>query len=151
MRMDSRSRHVAALLTVLVLGAGPGVAKAQMAGGGYGGMMGQGGMMGASPQAPEGDRQPQAQTGVDAHAAQTLQDYVRQQHLACMQCHTVDEGGVAPSFAQIAQYYAQHPGRAGQVRPSIVQGIGGMPGGLASPDQASVLSRLILDLAKAPK
>ena len=150
MRTNPRSRRIAALLAMLALGAGLGVARAQM-GGGHGGMMGLGGMMGASPPAPEQAQPPQAQAGADAHPRQALLDYMRQQGLACMQCHAVDEAGYAPSFMQIAQYYAQHPGQAGAVPPSIVQGIGAMPGGLATPDQAKVLGRLILDLAKASR
>ena len=146
MSTNRRPRRIAVLLAMLTLGAGLGVARAQM-GDGYGRMMGQGGMMGAYPQAP----QPRAQAGADAHPRQALLDYIGQQGLACMQCHAVDEAGYAPSFMQIAQYYAQHPGRAGEVPPSIVQGIGAMPGGLASPDQAKVLGRLILDLAKASR
>lgn len=152
MRTNRRPRRIAVLLAVLALGAGLPVARAQM-GGSYGGMMGQGGMMGAYPQAPQQAQPSQAQpgAGADAHPAQTLLDYIRQQGLACMQCHAVDEGGYAPSFLQIAQYYAQHPGQADVVPPAIVQGVGAMPGGLASPDQAKVLGRLILDLAKAPR
>ena len=146
MTIDSRSRHVAAML---VLGTWVGVANAQMGGGDYGGMMGSGGMMGAYPDAPARDQGPEATIQVNARDARALLDYIRQQRLACMQCHTVDEGGFGPSFAQIGQYYAQRPEQASTLQQSIVQGIGRMPGGLASAGQASVLGGLILDLAKS--
>lgn len=144
MTFDRRFRCAAVML---VLGALVSVANAQMTGGGYGGMMGPG-MMGANPEAPIEAQSPEAKSPVNPRDAQALLDYIRRQKLACLQCHTVVEGGFAPSFAQVSQNYAQRPGNIDALERSILQGIGRMPGGLASTSQARVLSRLIVNLAK---
>ncbi len=138
-----RFRGMTAAL-LLATAAVAGVADAQMAGGA--GMMGPGGMMGAAPDtAAPGVESPPP---VDAGAARRLSGYIDHQQLACKQCHALDTGGVAPSFAEIASYYARHPRQQHAMRRSIVDGIGRMPGGLASPDQAAELERLIVDLAR---
>ena len=154
MRRKAGGIRYAVATAALALVAAGALAQAQMPGGyggAMGGMMGGGGMMGEGPGTMgNGERTPAA-GAVDPAAARALAGYVQEQRLACMQCHAIEGGGFAPSFALIAQSNAGRPGAADVLRQSILRGIGGMPAGLASPDQAKVLSQRILDLAPVAK
>lgn len=145
--MTTNTRYAGMVLVAASLGlaAGAGAQAPAGYGGGMmgGGMMGGGyGMMARPAQAP-----PAGEGGqVDAARARALLGYLRDQRLACLQCHAVDSAGFGPPFAQIAEYYAGRPGAQRVLQRAIVQGVGRMPGGLASPAQAAELGRLILQL-----
>lgn len=83
-----------------------------------------------------------------------LSAYVQSNRLACMGCHTYSGRGAGPAFADIAQRFAGHPGSGKELARAISNGVSGrwvgyppMPAGLATPDQAKELARLILRLA----
>lgn len=85
-----------------------------------------------------------------------LEAYIGNQHLSCFSCHAISRNRIGPSFDDIAQRYAGDPDAERMLSGAILQGVvgkwqgyGGMPGKLASPEQAGELAHLIMDLTKA--
>ena len=102
------------------------------------------GMMGASGR----NGQP-AQTQVNQVRAKALVGYIRSRNLPCMQCHAVSGGGYGPPFGLVASDYRNRADAESTLAARIAQGVGRMPGGLASEAQATHLATLILHLGDA--
>jgi cytochrome c551/c552 len=121
-----------------------------------GGMMGGGGTMGGGMMG--GGYGPRNEAPGQANAStpeRELWSYVQSNGLPCMSCHTLSGRGAGPALFDIAHRYAGQQGaRAGLAR-AIGDGVYGrwpgyppMQGGMATPDQASKLAGLILQLAR---
>jgi cytochrome c len=87
-------------------------------------------------------------------AARPLIEYIRKQRLNCFSCHAVSKRGRGPSFSEIAHRYAGDPNVEKTLTSSIARGVsrkwrgyGRMPGGLATPEQASELAHFIMRLS----
>lgn len=104
--------------------------------------MGQG-MMGGGQAGTAGDT---ASSTRGQAAADHLLQYIREQQLACLRCHTVNGPGFGPSFHDIAASAAGDPAAARRLVDSIVNGVRRMPPGTASPRQAQRLVHDILQL-----
>jgi len=113
--------------------AGPPPAEAGMGPG----MMGSGMMM-----SPDGG----AQELVSHAGADALVGYIHENNLGCLQCHAVSGRGFGPSFSAIATNAARQDNAQQMLSRHIAHGIGRMPAGLASDEQARRLARLILDM-----
>ena len=111
---------------------------------GYGqGMMG-GGMMGQSPNDDQATSIP-----INRKWANELLEYVRNNNLPCVQCHSISRGSVGPSFAMVSARYANQRDAATILKGHIENGFGRMPGGLANDPESKHLAEMILNLAKS--
>jgi cytochrome c551/c552 len=123
---------------------GPGYGMGPGMMGGYGPGYGMGpGMM---------SRQPTNETPMlpSAHTpASALLGYIRGQNLPCLQCHDVSTPRFGPAFVSVARYFAAIPNARRTLAAYITHGIGPMPAGLASDEQAADLAKLIL--ARRPR
>ena len=84
-----------------------------------------------------------------------LSSYVQSNSLACPSCHGYSGRGTGPAFADIARRFAGHAGSREELARAISNGVSGrwpgypaMPGGLATPRQATELAGLILRLGR---
>lgn len=120
-----------------------------MMGGNGGGMMGGGGagMMGGGG----GYGREAAPTGRSAPGWNRLTSYIHDRNLTCMSCHEVSARKIGPTFSDIARRVAGQPTAQAELAQAISNGVSGrwpgyppMPGGLATPEQARTLARLIL-------
>jgi len=85
---------------------------------------------------------------VNPSQSKELLGYVQNQHLQCMQCHTVSKASFGPSFSSASARYAHTKDAVQVLSDHIAHGIGRMPPGLASEQQAQDLANLILGLVE---
>jgi len=116
--------------------------------GGMGGMGGMGhGMMHPGMNETSNSTNDSAPVVVNPSQARNLVGYVQNQHLQCMQCHAVSKTSIGPSLASISARYLHRKDATQMLGDHIAHGIGRMPPGLATEQQAHDLTRLILGLA----
>jgi cytochrome c len=89
-----------------------------------------------------------SQQHINKADADKLVQFVSSQGLPCMSCHGVTMAGVGPSFAGIAARYEELSDADQVLSSHIANGFGRMPPGMASPAQARVLAKLIIDLER---
>ncbi len=114
------------------------------------GMMGGGMMGGYGPRAEPGPSK-----GSNPQWDE-FSSYVRSNGLACMSCHAYSGRGTGPALADITRRFAGRPDSRKELARSISNGVSGqwpgyppMPGGLATPAEATQLAGLILSLPRA--
>lgn len=118
-------------------------------------MMG-GNLMGPGMMGSSGASQSSSNNGSASEvAAKPLEAYIGNRHLTCFSCHAVTGNGMGPPFVEIAHRYKGQSEATNILADSIAQGVSGkwqgypgMPGGLASHQQARELAHLIMDLSE---
>lgn len=91
-------------------------------------------------------------TGVNKADSAALLRYVSDHGLACMSCHSVDAKGVGPAWIDVAKKYHNDPHALALLTDRIHNGGSGtwgstmMPPGMATPQQAHELAKLIMGL-----
>lgn len=127
-----------------------------MRGGMMGGGMAGGGMMGGGMMGGNGSRNAQPSAG-DASTPgwDDLSGYIRSKGLACMSCHALSARSTGPAFLDIAHRFSGHANAEDELASAIRNGVSGkwsgyppMPAGLATPNQAVKLARLIVRLTR---
>lgn len=132
---------IVAIVVVFVLGCLYFIKQASYARGGMLAMgMGQG-MMGGSRGAEQDTK-----GTIDSSHANALLNYIHDQGLSCLQCHTASTGGFGPSFASVSIRYTNVKNAASVLSNHIEHGFGRMPSGMADNAQAIQLAKLILEL-----
>lgn len=93
-----------------------------------------------------------AQAAENKVVAGKIETYVRQHNLQCMSCHALDSKVLGPAWMDVAKRFHGKKGAAGMLAKRIANcnvGVWGsvpMPPGMATPAQAKVLAKWILEL-----
>lgn len=108
------------------------------------GQMGQGMMKGGADRSTASE--PATHGAPNKEAEVRLARYISDHNLSCLQCHAMTASVLGPSFYAIATSSAHNPATVRRLVDSIVHGVGRMPAGLATEQQALQLVNDILQL-----